>query len=304
MKGSKVIGLILGGGISFLCLLPAKSESVPVIGLFQIKDVVEVQYNDLFSLEKRPNIDFLNVFSGEKVNKELPFSNGEKIMFSIQKMGLKVGEATLVFQGSAKLGEKRAALIIFTAKALNFFDEEKIFVDPQTFYPLMVKRDLNIWGKREKIIEEYFPQKGVVKITKEAGGKTSEQRIEKKGTIDNIYSFIYRYRTQGQFRMGDTLSLHLPTKEVILTLKEQTNIKAAGRQFEAYYMTSDPAQYKVWFDHSDQKIPLKINGAVGFGDTAMVMVSYKKGGSTLRSSTRKQLSEAGFINRKTYALTR
>ena len=38
------------------------------IGLFQIKDVVEVQYNDLFSPEKRPNIDFLNVFSGEKVN--------------------------------------------------------------------------------------------------------------------------------------------------------------------------------------------------------------------------------------------
>ena len=40
-----------------------------IIGLFQIKDVVEVQYNDLFSPEKRPNIDFLNVFSGEKVNK-------------------------------------------------------------------------------------------------------------------------------------------------------------------------------------------------------------------------------------------
>ena len=40
-----------------------------IIGLFQIKDVAEVQYNDLFSLEKRPNIDFINVFNGEKVNK-------------------------------------------------------------------------------------------------------------------------------------------------------------------------------------------------------------------------------------------
>ncbi len=40
-----------------------------IIGLSQIKNVVEVQYNDLFSPEKRPNIDFLNVFSGEKVNK-------------------------------------------------------------------------------------------------------------------------------------------------------------------------------------------------------------------------------------------
>ena len=208
--------------------------------------------------------------------KTLPFSDGEKIIFSVQKMGLKVGEAVLIFQGSTKLGGKEASLIIFTAKSLNFFDEEKIFVDPQTFYPLLVKRDLNIWGKKEKITEEYFPPKSLVKITKEAGGKTSEQTIGKKGQIDNIYSFIYRYRTQGQFRMGDTLALHLPTKEVILILKKKTNIKAASRQFEAYYMTSDPAQYEVWFDNSDQKIPLKINGAVGLGDTAMVMVSYQK----------------------------
>ena len=55
-----------------------------------------------------------------------------------------------------------------------------------------------------------------------------------------------------------------------------TKIKAAGKQFYAYYMKSDPAQYEVWFDKSDKKIPLKIDGAVGFGDTAMVIVKYKK----------------------------
>ena len=39
------------------------------IGLFQTRDAAEVQYNDLFYPEKRPNIDYLNVFNGEKVNK-------------------------------------------------------------------------------------------------------------------------------------------------------------------------------------------------------------------------------------------
>ena len=48
-----------------------ESDYQNLIGLFQIKDVGEVQYNDLFSLEKRPNIDFLDVFSEEKVNKSL-----------------------------------------------------------------------------------------------------------------------------------------------------------------------------------------------------------------------------------------
>ena len=239
MKKLKVLRLILLGFVLFFCQLPAPSESAS--------------------------------------NKALPFSSGEKITFSIKKMGLKVGEASLVFQGSTKLKEKEAFLIVFTANAINFFDEEEIFVDPQTFYPLMVKRDLNIWGKKEKIIEEYFPEKGMVKITKDADGKTSEQRIEKKGTLDNIYSFIYRYRAQGKFQIGDTLSLCLPTKEVLLKLRAMTKIKAAGGQFDAYYMTSDPAQYEVWFDHADQKIPLKINGAIGFGDTAMVMESYNKG---------------------------
>ena len=39
--------------------------------LISLKNVFrEIMYNDLFSLEKRPNIDFLNVFNGEKVNKE------------------------------------------------------------------------------------------------------------------------------------------------------------------------------------------------------------------------------------------
>src|SRR3990167_3482677 len=168
MKSLKVIHLILLGFVLFFCQLPAQSASIP--------------------------------------NKTLSFAPGEKILFSIKKMGLKVGEASLAFHGLTKLGEKEIFLIVFKATAMNFFDEEKIFVDPQTFYPIKVQRELNIWGKKEKITEEYFPEKGIVKITKNANGKTSEQTIKKRGTLDNIYSFIYRYRTQGQFRIGDALS--------------------------------------------------------------------------------------------------
>ena len=211
------------------------------------------------------------------LHKNFPFSDGEKITYAIKKMGVKTGESSLVFRGLTRINTKNAYLIIFTASSLNFFDEEKIYIDTKTFYPLVVNRDLNIWGKKEKIFEEYFPEKGLVKITKYAGGKKiTEQTIEKKGTLDNIYSFIYRYRNQGQFKVGDTLLMNLPTKDVVLKLKEITKIKAAGQQFDAYYMKSDPAQYEVWFDASDKKIPLKINGAVGFGDTAMVMMAYHR----------------------------
>jgi len=65
------------------------------IGLFRIKDAVEVQYNDLFSPEKRPNIDFLNIFNGEKVNKSAIyfltiFSLGLIALFAYYGITLKV----------------------------------------------------------------------------------------------------------------------------------------------------------------------------------------------------------------------
>ena len=58
---------------SFEELIPITGQPfLLLIGLSQIKDVGEVQYKDLSSLEKRPNIDYLNVFSREKVNKKGP----------------------------------------------------------------------------------------------------------------------------------------------------------------------------------------------------------------------------------------
>ena len=133
-----------------------------------------------------------SVRSFSSTEKKNPFANGEKIIYSIKKMGVKAGEASLVFHGSTRVKNKEVYLIQFTASALNFFDQEKIYVDPKTFYPVMVKRDLNIWGKKERITEEYLTDKGQVKITKNAGGKTTVQTIEKKGAVDNIYCFIYR----------------------------------------------------------------------------------------------------------------
>lgn len=224
-------------------------------------------------------LTFSFLFSGESfsdMDKNIPFSTGEKITYSIKKIGVKAGEATLAFEGTYRLNTKKAYLIVFTVRGLNFFDEEKIFVDPDTFYPVLVERNLNIWGKKEKISEHYLSGQGQVKIIKNAGGKISEQTIEKKGKLDNIYSFIYRYRQSGTFQLGENLLMNLPTKDVNLKLKEVTKLKAAGKKFDAYYMTSDPSQYEVWFDNSAKKIPLKINGAVGFGDTTMVMVDYKE----------------------------
>ncbi|HOW34869.1 MAG TPA: DUF3108 domain-containing protein [Candidatus Omnitrophota bacterium] len=206
----------------------------------------------------------------------LPFAEGEFIKYQIKKTGVSVGEATLTFSGRQKVDGKEFYLIVFTAESFNFFDEEKIYADTNDFYPLIVKRDLNIFGKKEKITEEYDRKSGVIKVTKTAGSKTSQQVIHKPGLIDNIYCFIYRCRASGQFRLGDSFNIRLPTADVKIDLVKTTKLKTSAGTYDAYFMESNPAKYRVWFDQSADKIPLRIDGAVGIGSTSMMIAEYKK----------------------------
>lgn len=203
-----------------------------------------------------------------------PFKAGETITYEIKKLGITVGEATLQFNGYVEVNNKKALSVTFTAKGFKFFDEEQIFLDAQTFYPLVIKRRLDIFGKQEKIIEFYDSKRGKVRIVKTAGGKTTEQVIESGERFDNIYGFIYRHRQLGRFVLNEEVNLHLPTNDVKLKLHERQKIQAAGREFDAYFMSSTPKKYKVWFDSGQSKIPLRIDGALGFGSTSMILKSF------------------------------
>lgn len=206
----------------------------------------------------------------------LPFKRGEVITYSIKKLAVKAGDATLTFEGEVDVNGQPAYLIIFKADGFNFYDEEKIYVNTETFAPVKVERDLNIFGSKEKITEEY--KEGKIVITKVAGGKTETQEIAKDGQIDNIYGTIYRYRAFGKFTPNDEVQLRLPTKDVVLKLEKPVKVKAAGKVYDAFYMPSIPSKYQVWFDAGAQKIPLKITGAVGMANTTMLMKDYNEGG--------------------------
>lgn len=222
-------------------------------------------------------IYFLCVSTAFAAEPVFPFKKGEVITFAIKKLGIKAGDATLTFEGLVEVKGQPAYLIIFKADGFNFYDEEKIYVHPETFAPVMVLRDLNIFGSKEKISEEYLPQEGKIVITKTAGDKTTTEEIKKEGQIDNIYGVIYRYRAFGNFSPNDKVDLRLPTMDVKLRIIESLKMKAAGKLYDAFYMASVPSKYQVWFDAGTQKIPLRITGAVGMANTTMFMKSYKPG---------------------------
>ena len=208
----------------------------------------------------------------------LPFAKGEKITYTIKKMGVKAGETILVFEGQVEVHGQLAYLIYFKADGANFLDEEKIFVDTKTFLPVRVERNVNVFGRKEKIIEIYDQKKYLVKIVKTMrNNRIEEQAIQKDRPIENLYGFIYRYRTEGEFTIGDALQMNLPTANVKLKLLKKDKVKVENKEQEAFYMESDSKKYKVWFDGTDKKVPLKIDGAVGFGSTSMIMRDYQAG---------------------------
>ncbi len=205
----------------------------------------------------------------------VPFKPGETIRYSIKQAGVKVGAASLVFIGEQLLAGQKAVLIVFTSKGFNFFDEERIFMDPDTFLPRTIVRDLNIFGNREKITEDYDPTGAGIKVTKVADGKTTVATLTKKGAVDNIYGFIYRYRAQGEFIKGEKLALRLPTLDVMMENAGDVTFHAAGKTYTSALMRSVPAKYSVWMDKSDRRLPLRIAGAVGIANTVMTMIGYE-----------------------------
>ena len=155
---------------------------------------------------------------------------GEKITYSIKKVGIKAGEAVVSYEGPASKNNKEYVLILFKADGMNFMDSEKIYADPKTFLPKIVERDLNIFGNKEQITEYYEPESDRIRIVKTKDGKTTEQIIEKKGDVDNIYCFIYRYRRGGPLNVGQEIAINLPTTDLKIKVMKNENLSAAGEK--------------------------------------------------------------------------
>lgn len=200
----------------------------------------------------------------------------ETIHYAIIQTGLKVGDATLRDVGPAVYRGKHTFLIVFKAQAINFLDEERIYTDPLGFYPLFVQRDLNIFGQKEKILEVYDRAKSEVVVTKTVGHKRTEQVLKRTGAIDNIYGFILRYRRSGSFKIGDVLDVFLATTDLKIELVKRLTFQMQGKQYDSYFMQSKPAKYKIWFDSSAQKWPLRISGAIGIANTVMEMTGHEE----------------------------
>ena len=204
------------------------------------------------------------------------FRPGEVIRYAVKQGFIKAGEATLEFRGETYRDGRKYTLIIFNAKGFNFRDEERIFVDGKTFLPQLVLRDLNIFGSVENIMEEYDQAAGTIRITKVAGGRSSDQLIQKKGPVENIFAFLYRYRLQGDLDPKASFSLNIPTMDLTMSGEKERVFNTAGTAYPALLISTVPAKYSIWMDKGLHHLPLRIGGAIGIANTMMTMIEYKE----------------------------
>lgn len=198
-----------------------------------------------------------------------PIKVGETILYDIKKL-VKVGEASLVYKGMVEVDQKPLILIVVTTKALNFYDEEQLFLSPDTFYPVMVKRNLNIFGSKEKITEYYDQEKGQIRIVKMKSGAEIEQTLKKTPPVENLYGFIYHFRLNPKLQ-EENIKLNLPTKDVVMKNLKKRKVTIGKKEYDTILLQSDPKQYSVWFDAAGSNIPVKIDGAVGGTKATMIL---------------------------------
>ena len=204
--------------------------------------------------------------------------SGESFHYVIKKFGVKAGEAQLEYHGLVELDGQKLVRIVFTADGFNFFDQEKIYADPGTLFPVRVERDLNIFGKKEQIVGFYNAKEGTARIVKYKSGKPVDEVVfEKDRPIDNLYCFLFRYRASGIFEEGAGFLMNLPTQDVKFKISGKTGAGFYPEADEAWFMESQPRKYRVWFGTGADKIPLRIDGAVGLAKTAMILRKYKSG---------------------------
>lgn len=206
---------------------------------------------------------------------KFPFTIGEKLNYGIYSNGIRVGRASISYLGIKKIGELQLDCVLVEAKAPGFNDKETIYGDIKNFTPVRIEREIRLFGEDILITEEYDTENNEVVITRKAK-KTTVNSIKSNEKISNIILLLYFYRLKSSFVIGDNLGFNLPTKKLKMQVVKEAKIKVPKGKFEAIFIQSEPPQFKVWFDVNKTKLPLKIQGAIGFGNTYMSLIDVEE----------------------------
>jgi len=201
-------------------------------------------------------------------------SQGEKIVYNVSP----AGRAEYEDMGLVDYQGRKCWLVTLTTKLAGFSDLEKIYADPKTSLPLIVEREICWPLSKERLIEEYDPQKNTLLIKKFVNDKLAEEyKYKSDSPYHNAVMLPFYLRQVGDLYVGWSMAVRLQ-EEFTVTLVDIEEIKVNDNKITAYHFTSKPDKFEIWISKDNDRLPVLIKGAAG---CSMSMQSHKAAGSPL-----------------------
>lgn len=199
------------------------------------------------------------------------FQPGERIRFGVYSTAIKVGSGELLYEGPVAKDGELLQHVVFKVSTISVRDEDSVFGTLDFARPLRVERSIRIFGKDELIVEKYAQDGRSVLISKSINGAGPvDQTIASREELGNILLLIYKLRNTTGLRDGGPFKIVLPTQTFELYVKNVKKIKTPLGLFDAIYLESRPAKYRIWLSDTPDRLPLRIQGLVAGGMVYMV----------------------------------
>ena len=194
------------------------------------------------------------------------FRAGESIRFGAYSNGIKVGSGSLVYRGQEVLSSEQAQHVEFQVSSFTVNDSESVYGSVDFSSPILVKRNVSLFGRNEVISENYAADRKSVKISKVVNNAPAvTQELASRDEINNVLLFIYKLRNDPELKVGKSYRIALPTQSFELIVRAQRNLRVPLGVFKTFYIESDPPKYKIWLKTDKDRAPIRIQGFIGAG---------------------------------------
>lgn len=208
-----------------------------------------------------------------KIVTENVFKKGETLVFGIYSKGIKVGSGKLVYHGVETVNGRELQHVTFSASTFSVKDEDDVYGTLDFSSPVLVYRNVRVFGRQENIVEQYSPDRKTVRISKSLNGKVQpETTLYSKEPMTNVLLLVYALRNEKNLREDSVFKIALPTQVFDLKAQGLRKIKVPKGSFDTHYLESTPSKYRFWLDLSNEKLPVRIQGLAAGGMVYLALI--------------------------------
>lgn len=206
-----------------------------------------------------------------------PFVEGEQLVYRIKSNGLNIGNSVLTFHGEREKENRTLFYITFKTSALGVVDTEHIYVEKDTFLPVIVNREIEKMGKTELLTEKYDQENGSLMVWP-TGHESEEphEEYKKDGPMYNAIALTYLYRSRlDLLEENSSKKIELPKQSFELFFKGEKKVSTYLGKEKAFYFASNPKKFLFWLSKGKMRYPLKIQ-MTGLAGYSMILEKINK----------------------------